>query len=84
MTQPAEESVDQYLTASQAARELGTTRMKIGQLLKAGILPTIADPLDKRVKLIPVSALERLRVLREKREGRGEGRADPKRRTPAA
>jgi hypothetical protein len=73
----AQESEEQYVTASQAALALGTTRMKIGELLKKGILTTVADPLDRRVKLIPVRELEKLRRIRE-------GRADPKRRTPAA
>ncbi|HZC04414.1 MAG TPA: helix-turn-helix domain-containing protein [Ktedonobacterales bacterium] len=64
----AGESEERYISASEAARELGVSRKKIADLIKTGELPTKDDPLDKRVKLIAVSAVEEL-----KRSSRGKG-----------
>ncbi|HET9111962.1 MAG TPA: hypothetical protein VFN78_14125 [Ktedonobacterales bacterium] len=54
---------EQYLTASSAAKELGTTRAKIAKLIKSGVLPHIPNPLDGREKLVPLSAIDRLRQM---------------------
>lgn len=64
----AEEHEETYITASEAARELGVSRKKVADLIKSGKLLTKDDPLDKRVKLIAYSAVEEL-----KRASRGKG-----------
>lgn len=61
---------DSYMSASEAAKELGVSRKKIADLIKSGELPTKEDPLDKRVKLITRSAVADL-----KQRSRGKGLA---------
>ena len=61
-------SEGRYITASEAAETLGVSRKKIAELIRVGELPTKNDPLDKRVKLIALSAVEELR-----RSSRGKG-----------
>lgn len=56
------EREEQYVTAGKAATLLGTTRMKIAELLKKGVLPYKENPLDARKKMIPLSAIEKLRA----------------------
>jgi excisionase family DNA binding protein len=45
----------------EAAERLGITRVTLRRLVHEGTLPTRPNPLDKRQRLIPVAALERLR-----------------------
>lgn len=75
MAQPHDEAEEEYLTATEAAHELGTTRAKMAALLKSGTLPFIDDPLDRRVRLIPRSAIEELRRLSGRRAGDPKARA---------
>ncbi len=49
------------VTMSEAAERLGITRVTLRRLVHEGTLPTKPNPLDKRQRLIPVAALERLR-----------------------
>lgn len=70
----------QYLNAGEAAEALGTTRVTLRRLIKAGDLPTEHDPLDRRKIMIPVSAIEQLRRTSEKYGG---GRSGPKARRVA-
>lgn len=51
----------EVLTVSEAAEYLGVSRTKMWQLIKEGSLPAAQNPLDKRERLIPSSALEQLR-----------------------
>lgn len=52
--------VERSLTVTETARRLGVSRHKVWTLIKEGTLPTRGNPLDKREKLIPVEAVERL------------------------
>lgn len=61
---------EQYMTAGKAAEALGTTRVTLRRLIKEGQLPAERDPVDRRVLLIPVSAIEK---LRRRYEGRKSG-----------
>lgn len=48
------------VTMTEAARRLGITRVTLRRLVREGVLPTTENPLDKRQKLIPESALKTL------------------------
>lgn len=56
------------VTMTEAARRLQVSVAKIRALVREGVLPVRANPLDKREKLIPVAAVERLAQLGESRE----------------
>lgn len=45
---------------TEAARRLGVSVVKIRSLVRDGVLPVRANPLDKREKLIPVDFIEEL------------------------
>lgn len=53
--------MSETVTVSQAARLLGVSRSKIWALLREGTLQAQPNPLDKRQKLISLSALRELR-----------------------
>lgn len=48
------------VTMTEAARRLGITRVTLRRLVREGVLPTMENPLDKRQRLIPESALKTL------------------------
>lgn len=52
--------MDQQLTMTAAAERLGITRTTLRRLVREGTLPALDNPLDKRERLIPVSAIEQL------------------------
>jgi hypothetical protein len=52
--------MENTLTITETAQRLGVSRHKVWTLVKEGTLPTRRNPLDKREKLIPVDAVERL------------------------
>ncbi len=54
------ETMQDTLTMTEAAKRLGITRVTLGRLVREGKLPTMENPLDKRQRLIPVAAIERL------------------------
>lgn len=45
---------------TEAAKRLGVSAVKIRSLVREGVLPVRANPLDKREKLIPTDAIEEL------------------------
>ena len=49
-----------YLNIHQAADALGVSRRRIWQMVKAGELESVPNPLDRRESLIPHAELERL------------------------
>jgi excisionase family DNA binding protein len=53
--------MEQALTMTAAARQLGITRTTLRRLVREGVLPTLDNPLDRRQRLIPVSAIEQLK-----------------------
>jgi excisionase family DNA binding protein len=52
------------LTLTETARRLGVSRMTVGRLIREGALPVTANPLDKRQKLVPESAIRQLEGVR--------------------
>jgi excisionase family DNA binding protein len=52
--------MEQGLTMTAAAERLGITRTTLRRLVREGELPTLNNPLDRRERLIPVSAIEQL------------------------
>ena len=52
--------VEEYLTLTQAAEYLRVSRMKVWQLVKNGVLPATTSHLDKRLKLVRKSDLDKL------------------------
>jgi excisionase family DNA binding protein len=54
------------LTMTEAAKRLGITRVTLGRLVREGVLPVTENPLDKRQRLIPESAIRHM----EAREAR--------------
>ena len=50
----------QYLKVVEAQKRLGVSKKKMAALLAEGTLPFQLDPLDKRVKLVRRSDVERL------------------------
>jgi excisionase family DNA binding protein len=55
-----------YLNISQAADVLGVNRRRIRELIQAGELEAIANPLDRRETLIPRSEVDRLSAFTKK------------------
>lgn len=53
-----------YVTAMEAAAMLHIHRPKLAQLIKSGLLPVKTDVFDRRIKWIPVEAVERLAAQR--------------------
>jgi excisionase family DNA binding protein len=53
--------MQQAVSVKEAAAYLGVSRSKIWILIKEGALPARENPLDRRERLIPLSALETLR-----------------------
>lgn len=53
-----------YVTAMEASRMLRITRPKLAALIKSGLLPHATDVFDKRIKWIPVEAVEQLAAQR--------------------
>lgn len=73
--QHQEQDDERFISASQAAAELRMSRAKIAELLRNGTLPYQHDPLDGRLKLIPLSVVERLKRVREERRALGDSKA---------
>ena len=48
------------LSITEAAERLGVSRVKVRALVKEGTLPAMTNPLDRRERLIPLSAIEQL------------------------
>jgi Helix-turn-helix domain len=48
------------ITMTEAAEQLGVSLVKLRSLVRDGVLPVRDNPLDKRQKLVPVSAVEEL------------------------
>ena len=48
------------ITMTEAAQRLGVSLVKVRSLVREGVLPVRDNPLDKREKLIPVDAVEKL------------------------
>jgi hypothetical protein len=61
------------LSMTEAAARLGVSVVKIRGLVRDGVLPARPNPLDKREKLIPLSAVEQLAA-----EGRPAPRPKPR------
>lgn len=53
-----------YVTAMEASRMLRITRPKLAALIKSGLLPFQTDEFDRRIKWIPIEAVERLEARR--------------------
>lgn len=50
------------LNMTEAARRLGKSRMTIRRLVREGTLPSMADAVDRRQRLIPVAAIQSLEL----------------------
>jgi hypothetical protein len=48
----------------EAQKVLGISKKKMSALLAEGAIPFTCDPLDKRVKLVNISDLEKLRTVK--------------------
>lgn len=53
-----------YLTLSQAAEELNTSRQKIRKLIDDGMLTVSTHPLDSRLKLVRRADVEAVKALK--------------------
>jgi Helix-turn-helix domain len=51
---------EELLTVNEAAERLGSNRVQIWRLIRDGLLEAKVNPLDRRQKLIPLSAIEKL------------------------
>ena len=51
---------DGHMKATEARKLLGCTRDVLARLIREGLLPTVSDPLDRRVKLVKRADVERL------------------------
>ena len=60
----SQQSEERYVTATQAARMLHITRVKLAALIRTGELPVRTDVFDKRIKWISLAAVERLQAQR--------------------
>ncbi len=47
-----DDSLPDLITASEARRLLGISKPTLARLIREGTLPTVASPLDRRIKLI--------------------------------
>jgi len=56
----------EYMTISEAREDLEVSKGKMSKLVKDGILKTIPDPLDSRVKLVKREDVERLKIRAKK------------------
>ena len=52
------------ITTSEARRLLGVSAVKMAQLIRDGILPFYANPLDRRVKFVSKAQVEALKPKR--------------------
>lgn len=50
----------EYMTVQAAAELLGVTRRRLWDLIRAGQLEAVQNPLDRREKLIPREEVDRL------------------------
>jgi excisionase family DNA binding protein len=50
------------LNMTDAARRLGKSRVTVRRLVREGILPSMADAVDRRQRLIPVSAIRSIEL----------------------
>jgi len=57
---PNSDQTPDYYTVQEAAEALGVTRYRIWTMLKRGELEAMTSPIDRRVKLIERSEIERL------------------------
>lgn len=48
----------------EAQKVLGVSKRKMAALLAEGTIPFASDPLDKRVKLVKLSDVEKLRIIK--------------------
>lgn len=60
---------DDYMTVTEAREMLGVTRSKMTSWIHDGVLPTVEDPFDKRVKLVRREDVDRLLRMRRGRDG---------------
>jgi excisionase family DNA binding protein len=66
------------LNMTEAARRLGKSRVTVRRLVRDGVLPSMADAVDRRQRLIPVSAIRSLELavqpksLRFRSDGAGD------------
>lgn len=51
---------EEYLTVSQVRERLGISREKLKKLIASGDVPIVTSKLDQRLRLVPVSAVEKL------------------------
>jgi excisionase family DNA binding protein len=58
---------EELLSMNEVAERLGVSRVTIWKMVKSGILPAQQNPIDKRERLVPKSAVEAL----ERRGRRG-------------
>jgi excisionase family DNA binding protein len=58
---------EEWLTINEVAERLQTNRVKIWRMIKTGRLVARENPLDRREKLIPVSAVQELERLGRRR-----------------
>ncbi len=57
------ESNGEFLTASAAREALGCTKVTMARLLREQVLPSFPNMLDKRVKMVRRSDVERLKQI---------------------
>jgi len=50
----------EYMTVQAASEVLGVTRRRLWDLIRAGHIEAVQNPLDRREKLIPRTEVERL------------------------
>jgi predicted site-specific integrase-resolvase len=59
-----------YITLTEAGEILHVSRTKIARMVREGVLQTVSDPLDARVKLVKKEDVERIaQMSRRGREG---------------
>lgn len=58
-------NANKYITVGEARELLGVSEPKIAAMIKAGELPWVPNPLDKRSKLLDRAAVEQLATMRQ-------------------
>jgi excisionase family DNA binding protein len=59
---------EELLSMNEVAERLGISRVTVWKLVRDGVLPAEQNPIDKRERLVPVSAVEALERRGRKRK----------------
>jgi excisionase family DNA binding protein len=66
---------EELLSMNEVAERLGVSRVTVWKMVKGEVLPARQNPIDKREKLIPLSAVEKLESVGRRRKRQHEPEA---------